>query len=101
MTGFDKNNPHDRDGDALTNATDAEKRDNQADAIRKGVDADHGLDHRGHMTADPKQGSDHQPLREGSDANSPASAGSAGVAGNSPPDDDVRGMPGDTAARRD
>lgn len=100
MTGYDKNSSKDRDGDALTNATEAEKRDNQAAATRKGVDADHGLDDRGHMTADPRKGSAHEPLREGSDAERSPKAGED-VTPVSRRDEDVRGMPGDTAARRD
>lgn len=101
MTEFDKNSAKDRDGDALTNATDAEKRQNQAAASRKGVDADHGLDDRGYMTANPTKGSEHQPLREGSDDEGSAQRSSADLTRVSRRDDDVRGMPGDTAASRD
>ena len=36
-------------------------------ASRPGVDADNALDHRGHMTSTPHEGSTFQPLREGSD----------------------------------
>lgn len=46
---------------------DARNRANQAAASRPGVDAEHGLDSRGHMVADPHEGSVFEPLRKGSD----------------------------------
>lgn len=46
---------------------DARNRANQQAASRPGVDAEHGLDDRGHMVANPREGSAFEPLREGSD----------------------------------
>ncbi|UYV17006.1 hypothetical protein [Porphyrobacter sp. ULC335] len=46
---------------------DARNRANQDAASRPGVDAEHGLDDRGHMTGTPHEGSTFEPLRKGSD----------------------------------
>lgn len=53
--------------EGVSAAEDARNRANQEAARRPGVDADNALDHRGHMTATPHEGSAYQPLREGSD----------------------------------
>jgi hypothetical protein len=71
MTDRDRTTrPEDRSGerrDGLNTSTDARNRANQEAASRPGVDAQHGLDDRGHMVANPREGSAFEPLREGSD----------------------------------
>lgn len=68
MTEQNKDMRQDRRDDGLNNQSDARNRANQEAARRPGVDAEHGLDSRGHMVADPHEGSDFEPLRTGSDA---------------------------------
>jgi hypothetical protein len=55
-------------GDGLNTQSPAANRANQEAARRPAVDAEHGLDDRGHMVADPHEGSTYQPLRAGSEA---------------------------------
>ncbi|MFO6446000.1 hypothetical protein ACLBKU_02530 [Erythrobacter sp. NE805] len=57
----------DRRDDGLNNQTPERNRANQQAAEKPAVDAEHGLDDRGHMTAAPHEGSTYQPLRAGSD----------------------------------
>jgi hypothetical protein len=68
MTDHNKDMRQDRREDGLNNQSDARNRANQEAARRPGVDAEHGLDNRGHMVADPHEGSSFEPLRMGSDA---------------------------------
>lgn len=56
-----------RRDDGLNNQSDARNRANQEAARRPGVDAEHSLDDRGHMTATPHEGSTFEPGRMGSD----------------------------------
>lgn len=57
---------HNKD-DGLNNQTPERNRANQKAASRPPVDAEHGLDGRGHMTANPRDGSAFEPMRTGSD----------------------------------
>lgn len=67
MTSHPKDMRQDREPSSLDRETDARNRANQDAASRPGVDANNALDHRGHMTSTPHEGSAYQPLREGSD----------------------------------
>lgn len=64
--GQEGQRPDPRREDGLANQSDARNRANQDAASRPGVDAEHGLDDRGHMVAHPHEGSTYQPLRAGS-----------------------------------
>ncbi|MCZ8370083.1 MAG: hypothetical protein O9293_08980 [Porphyrobacter sp.] len=67
MTSHNKDMRRDREPGTLDRSDDTRKRANQEAASRPGVDANNALDHRGHMTSTPHEGSAFQPLREGSD----------------------------------
>jgi hypothetical protein len=67
MTSHPKDMRQDREPGTLDRSNDARNRANQEAASRPGVDANNALDHRGHMTSTPHEGSSYQPLREGSD----------------------------------
>lgn len=66
MTSHNKDMRQDREPGTLDRSEDARNRANQEAARRPGVDANNALDHRGHMTSTPHEGSAFQPLREGS-----------------------------------
>lgn len=68
MTSHNKDMRQDRREDGLNNQSPERNRANQEAASKPPIDAEHGLDDRGHMVADPTEGSAFEPLRSGSDA---------------------------------
>jgi hypothetical protein len=84
MAAHNKDMRQDRD-DGLNNQSDARNRANQDAASRPGVDAEHGLDDRGHMVSNPRKGSAFEPMREGSSGADRDQNARSGKAGKSDP----------------